>query len=324
MTKRKTRCGDGRCLYRGGDAPATPRFEVVTEETREGKGLWERCQHCGLVVNRSGVKPEDAEAFYNSTYQEKNSFQKGARIDARKHFEIRLESIRPRAEYLLGHAGRDSVVFELGAGSGELLHLLKPHVRRCVGNELCQEFVDFMNDQLGISASSGNYLDAVPEEKWDLAIAIGTIDHIYDTRLFVEKLFADIKPGGLLYVEVPNDLQALKEFAAFKRYMYQAAHYYSFTFDTLRALLEDIGFAVEEEFSRHDYNLINFLNWYLTGQPQRSIAAAKSSAGALAGDSPFGAELNGILAEADRRFREAITRHKLGESICMLARKPLA
>ena len=323
-----TKCADERCLFDGGDKVLPANFVKVTDKTREGNGLWESCSHCGLVINRTGVAPDETKAFYNEVYQQKNSFQQGGKVDAKRHFDIRLESIGPRAKYLLKHVDKESLVFELGGGSGELLYLLKPHVRQCVANELSQEFVDFMQNELDIVASSDNYLDVVPAEKWDLAISIGTLDHIYDTRQYAEKLFEDLKPGGLIYVEVPNDRQALNHLipgahaGSFSRFMYQIAHYYSFSFDTLRRLLEEIGFRVEEQFSMHDYSLINYLNWCMTGNPQKSIADAKSDSRIFPGDSAFEREMNDVLGDADKRFHEVITRHRLGESICMLARKP--
>lgn len=324
----KNKCSDERCLFRTSDDTRDVCMTTVTEETREGKGLWQRCNHCGLVINRTGVAVDQVDAFYNEAYQEKNSFCQGTKIDARQHFEIRLESIKPRADYLLSKVNRDSLVFELGAGSGELLHLLKPHVHHCVANELCREFVDFMNADLQIEATSGDYLKATPNKPWDLAISIGTLDHIYNTRDFVDKLFRDIKPGGLLYVEVPNDGQALKDHLPgehstdFKRYMYQAAHYYSFTFDTLGEMLSQAGFTIEESFSRHDYSLMNYLSWYLTGKRQKSIGDAKSNSQIFPGVNSFEQEMNAMLAASDRQFHDIINRHKLGESICLLARKP--
>jgi len=322
------KCIDERCLFKTEGTACDASATTVTELTREGSGLWQRCNHCGLVINRSGVAPDQVDAFYNEAYQEKNSFCQGQKINARQHFEIRLESIKPRAEYLLTKIDRDALVFELGAGSGELLHLLKPHARHCVANELCREFVEFMRGDLGIEASSEDYLKLTPDNQWDLAISIGTLDHIHNTRDFVDKLFRDIKPGGLFYVEVPNDCQALKDYlpgeysSNFKRYMYQSAHYYSFTFDTLGKLLSETGFIVEESFSRHDYSLVNYLNWYLTGKPQKSIGDAKSSSQIFHGASAFEQEMNALLAASDQRFRDIINRHRLGESICMLARKP--
>lgn len=320
-------CGDERCLFGGDGCVREVSMETVTEDTREGRGLWQRCNHCGLVINRSGVAFDQVDTFYNQDYQEKNSFCQGKKIDARQHFEIRLESIKSRAEYLRSKINGNARIFELGAGSGELLHLLKPHASHCVANELCREFVDFMNDELGIEASSSDYLQMTPEKPWSLAISIGTLDHIYNPRAFVDKLHADIEPGGLLYVEVPNDLQALKEYLPgahaedFRRYMYQAAHYYSFTFETLGKLLSQAGFVIEESFSRHDYSLLNFLNWYFTGKPQKSIGEAKSGSGFFPGNSGFEQEMNALLTRADQEFHEIISRHKCGESICMLARR---
>lgn len=322
-----SKCGDERCLFSSDGSMREPSMKTVTEDTRDGKGLWQRCNHCDLVINRSGVALDQVDTFYNQTYQEKNSFCVGQKIDARQHFEIRLESIKPRAEYLLNKIDGNARVFELGAGSGELLYLLKPHVHQCVGNELCREFVDFMNAELGIEAFSDNYLQMTPDKPWNLALSIGTLDHIHNPRAYVEKLYSDIESGGLFYVEVGNDLQALKEYLPgkhsgdFTRYMYQVAHYYSFTFETLGELLSQAGFVVEESFSRHDYSLLNFLNWYFTGKPQKSIGDAKSGSSIFSGNSKFEREMNTLLTSADESFHDIINRHKCGESICILARK---
>ncbi len=321
------RCQDPRCLFEAKGAPLDQRAEVVATDTREGEGLWERCAHCALAINRRGVPPEVVAEFYNGAYQEKNSFEKGARLDARKHFEIRRESIRPRAEYLKRFLQPSSVVFELGGGSGELLHFLKPHARRCIGNELVSEFVEFMERELGLEAFREDYLDWHAPEPLDLAISVGTLDHIYNPADYVRKIHRDLKPGGLLYVEVPNDVQALKTLMpgphaeAFKRYMYQTAHYYSFTFDTLSALLREAGFEIAESFSRHDYSILNFLHWYFTGSPQKSIFQAKSGEGIFPGSTGFEKDMNQLLATTDARFREIIAGHRLGESVCILARK---
>ncbi len=85
--------------------------------------------------------------------------------------------------------------------------------------------------------------------------------------------------------------------------------------------LEEVGFSVENEFSRHDYSLLNFLNWYLVGKPQQSISDAKSRSRIFSGSTEFESEINKIMDDADKSFREIITKYKFGESICMLARK---
>jgi SAM-dependent methyltransferase len=302
-------------------------FSVVTTETREGGGLWEKCNHCGLVVNRTGVLPSEVKNYYNNEYQISNSFERGSRVSPRDRFLIRKKSIRNRAEYLLQFLSKESIVFELGAGTGELLHLLMPNVESCYGNEICQEFSDFMREELEINVIEGDYLQSTPNTSWDMVISICTIDHLFNPRDFLEKIYCELRPGGILYIEVPNDEQALKKYVpgrfgnSFKRFMYQTAHYYSFNFDTLQQLLLDVGFLIEDKFSRHDYSLINYLNWCLVGGPQLSISDAKSGEHFFLGDTEFESEMNDILTRADREFRGTITKHLLGESICVTARK---
>ena len=64
---------------------------------------------------------------------------------------------------------------------------------------------------------------------------------------------------------------------SFSKFMYQKAHYYSFTFDTIIALLENIGFKIQNKESRQEYTLKNFLNWYFSKKPQSSFDEATSS-----------------------------------------------
>lgn len=322
------RCNDQRCLLSSENRAIKRDFSIVTTETREGSGLWEKCNHCGLVVNRTGVLPSEVEKYYNKDYQISNSFERGSRLSPRERFLIRRKSISNRADYLLKLLSKDSVVFELGSGTGELLHLLMPNVKSCYGNELCREFSDFMREELGVNVIEGDYLQSTPDTRWDMVISICTIDHLFNPRDFLEKIYREIRPGGILYIEVPNDEQALKKYIpgrfgdSFKRFMYQTAHYYSFNFATLQQLLLDVGFLIEDQFSRHDYSLINYLNWCLSGGPQLSISEAKSGANFFTGDTGFECEMNDVLTRADHEFRDIITRYRLGESICVTARKP--
>ena len=156
-----------------------------------------------------------------------------------------------------------------------------------------------------------------------MVISIGTIDHIYDARLYLNKIFHDIKPGGLFYIEVPNDQQWLTNLPKFKKFMYQKAHYYSFTFSTLQNLLENCGFKIEESFSRHDYNLINFINWSLNGKPLSTKENAQSDDPIFSGIPSIGfeREISELLINSNTEFNKIITKYMLGESICMLARK---
>ena len=88
---KKKYCNDERCLFLHYGETKQRYVNIVTEDVREGSGLWERCEHCKLVINRNGVSPLEVENFYNKTYVEKNSYSKGELLSAREHFEARLD-----------------------------------------------------------------------------------------------------------------------------------------------------------------------------------------------------------------------------------------
>lgn len=321
------RCADPRCLARGCGAPEAADFEVVATDTREGKGLWERCLRCGLVVNRGGVEAASATAFYNDEYLRTNSLVAGEILDPARRFEERVEAARAVAEVLRPHLAPSMRLLEIGAGAGELLHHLRDSVAYAFANEIHAASAAFIRERLGVDASSEDYLSLRFDRPFDAVVSIDTLDHLDRPGLFVEKMRRDLAPGGLLYVEVPNDEQALARDLpepsrkAFRRFMYQRAHCYSFTRATLRRLVEERGFRVEWEVCRHTYSLENFLRWLLTGAPQATYRGAAAGGALCAGDSPFAREMNALLVEADVRFREVITRTGAGETVGLLARR---
>ena len=44
-------------------------WKEIATEIREGKGLWKRCDNCGLVVNKLGLSKDELESYYNNQYQ---------------------------------------------------------------------------------------------------------------------------------------------------------------------------------------------------------------------------------------------------------------
>ena len=55
--KKRQKCTDNRCLYLIEDKNQSKKsFSTLTTKTREGKGLWEKCNICGLSINRTEFK----------------------------------------------------------------------------------------------------------------------------------------------------------------------------------------------------------------------------------------------------------------------------
>lgn len=323
-------CGDARCLYQGSvNSPSSsPAFSVITRQTREGEGLWERCEHCGLAINRSGVAPDKTEDYYNNDYVESHSYSVGEVLSPRKHFDERLETVRPIAESLRPYLRKDFRIFELGSATGELLYLLKDKVAKVYANDVMKEYIEFAKSELDIEGSWQDYFSLCFEEKFDLIIAINTVDHMYRTGDVISKIYGDLKPGGLFYIETPNDDQALNRYLPpdtqhkFREFMYQKAHFYSFSRENLKRLLVENGFIIEKLTSRHDYTLRNYLQWFFLGKPQKKLNQAMLETDLQPGKSQFDMEMNGLFADFDRHFRKIMQDTISGELLCVMARKP--
>ena len=320
-------CKDNKCLFSSTQESIHGKFQTVTTEVREGKGLWEKCETCQLVINRNGVPKKEVDSFYNSTYVEENSYTRGELLTAKEHFDARIDSLRPIASFLAPFLKPYFNIFELGAATGELLYLMKDQVQSCSANELNQLYGSFIVEHLGIPSSSEDYLQQEMPHKMDLILSVNTIDHLANPRLALNKMNADLTNGGMLYIEVPNDNQALKTYLpapqrkAFEAFMYQKAHYYSFSEETITRLLENTGFSLIEATSRHDYTIHNYLNWYYLGQPQKRIQSAMNDTDIHYGDSSFENEMNELFKRTNDAFKQIISSNFAGETICVIARK---
>ena len=295
-------------------------FKQITNITREGDGLWEKCNQCGLVMNRRGILPEKVNEYYNKKYR-------NSTISPQEQINIRTPSIFPVYEYLKPYLNKETRLLELGCGAGELLQLLNGDVGYCFGIELNTTFIDFINDELDIDGTNQDYYNLHFDSKFDIIVSLYTIDHIYNTLETLEKIYNDLELGGLFYLELPNDEQALRTNlpeptrSNFKQFMYQEAHYYSFTFKFIIMILEQIGFNIKNSFSRHAYTLINFLNWYFTGQPQQQFLTATTDKKFFLGNNEFETEMNNLFIRMESEFQSILGKNRKGESICILAQK---
>ena len=236
--------------------------------------------------------------------------------------------MRPVASHLSKYVQSDWNVLDIGAGTGELLYLLKGLAKNCTGMELNERYCDFMRSEIGVNASSENYASTDLSNCFDLITINGTLDHMPNPLGVIDKVFLDLKPGGLFYIQTANDEQALKDnlpkesSEAFKTFMYQKAHYLSFSQKTLRKAVELAGFEVIDFHSRHDYHVGNFLHYY-TAEPQNSIYQSKIAPLYFHGDDEFTNDLMDLFTKLDRDFKGLMSRYMKGEMLCLTAKKTL-
>ena len=302
------------------------KFKLITTELREGPGKISQCDSCGLVIQDATWTNDEIERYYNEEYQKTHSLDASKEQSPKEHFDSRLKTIKPLVERINKVLKPDMSVLEIGCGTGELLHAIKPHVKEVVGVELSKDFVDFMNKDLGIEAHAEdiNKID-FKVRKFDFIISIATLDHLpnpLETLMTMKRL---LSKRGVMYIELPNLEEALnvylpeKSRRAFNRFFWNKGHFFYFDRESLSKLMDKAGFDCDIS-CRHEYTLRNYLNWYFTGSPQATFVDATTGVGLFSGNSEFEKGMNEIFFEAEGRFHKLMSQTFRGDALCCLAK----
>lgn len=302
-------------------------FNVIATQIREGNGKICQCKTCGLIIQDITQTDQDLSKYYNDEYQKTNSLMQGTDQTPREHFNDSIKTIDGTFSRILPLLSSDMVVLDVGCGTGELLHSLKPYVKKVIGIELHRGFVDFINRELKIEAydQDVNSID-FGNKKFDVILCINTLDHLSNPLTTLRTMRNLLSENGVLYLEVPNRDEAMNIYLPethrkkFNTFFWHKAHYFYFTRDTLMKMMEKAGFKAEIT-CRHQYTLINFLNWYFTGSPQKRYIEATTGTGLFSGTSAFETSMNDMMQEMDLRFHQILSETGHGDSLCCIAKK---
>lgn len=300
--------------------------KIIATEIREGPGIIRQCNSCGLIMQDIIQTNEEIEEYYNKEYQKSNSLKLGKEQCPREHFDDRRITLDQLLENILPILKPDMRVLEIGCGTGELLHAIKPYVKEVVGIEINKKYVDFINNELGIEAYAEDVnLKDFSDRKFDIVISIMTLDHLPNPTETLRTMKSLLSKDGLIYIEVPNREEALNYFLPepnqkrFNTFFWHKAHYFYFTRHTLEKIIGNIGLDCKI-LCRHEYTIKNYLNWYFTGTPDESFIEASTSADFFSGQSEFEISMNEMLNEMDSSFHKILNRHFRGDTLCCTAR----
>jgi len=222
-------------------------FQPVSDHDRHGKPLSTvLCRGCGLVFTHPRPTPDEIRNFYRDSYRVvyKQAHQPSARHTYRAGRVAleRLAYLRP-----LLHPG--CRVLDLGAGGGELLYMLKGLGQEVSGIEPNEGYGQFASEVLGLPVQVGEYQTAVVEPgSQDVVTAFHVVEHLEEPVEAMKILAGWLKPGGRLFIEVPN-LMSTCQWPASR---FHLAHLYHFSPATLAMAGRRAGLVVLDGFTSED------------------------------------------------------------------------
>ena len=193
------------------------------------------CKECGLVFTRPRLsEPAYRRLYENDDYRELHTVG-DFRDDARGRFasgqgEHILEFISPHLT-----VGESTTILEVGCGAGWNLEHFRKIGAKVIGYDLSRGLIELGQKEYQLDIRLGSCADAARDSiRADLVILNHVLEHFTDIPSAINIIKQTLKPGGLIYIGVPN-------VRGFDARQVQLAHTYYFSRATLRHYLGRYG-----------------------------------------------------------------------------------
>lgn len=241
-------------------------FEVTPSKLRYGEEKdIVRCRSCGLVFFHPPMTPEEEKHFYEEEYGEIFSKEKDATPE--DLFQQRLPEAQDYYSLVKDHLLPTDDCLELGCASGYFLHFIREKVGSVTGYE---PFLPFQKMLADLNIPMIENPDTVENERFDRIFMFFLLEHLTQPIPYLENVRRILRPGGSLFVIVPNledALLSLYKIEGFRKFYFTLAHPYYYSKETLGRLLTKAGFPDHEILPHQRYDLSNHIHWMLTGRP---------------------------------------------------------
>lgn len=154
-----------------------------------------RCQGCGFVFVNPRPTPQSVARLYSEPGQ--NPYAREGHEPLEYESPTLFRIIREIQRY-----ARGGKLLEVGCGRGDLLRLAQGRGFSVTG---C-DFFGGQKPQLTGAVFCDGALSEVdlPDDTFDVAVSRNTLEHVFDPRRELEEIRRVLKPGGYLYLKVPN------------------------------------------------------------------------------------------------------------------------
>lgn len=192
-----------------------------------------KCKSCGFIFSQQIPSEEEIYDHYNKYNYGKNDYISPITLKRYEEVLIFLEKYRSTNKIL-----------DVGCGNGHFLSVAKKRGWDVYGTEFPQDAVEVCRNK-GITMFQGE-LDtkSFEQESFDVVVSIEVIEHINNPRVELDKFFALLRKGGLVYITTPN-FNSLIRYRLKEKYsvINYPGHLSYYTPKTLRKVFKIAGFS---------------------------------------------------------------------------------
>src|SRR3989339_185208 len=285
-----------------------------------------RCEQCDYVFLRP-LEEKEKDFYEEKTYRNTYGPDLTKKSNSQEIFDTYFPYQKQIISCIEPLLRPDMRVLDVGCSTGHFLAALKGKVNVRVGLELSQDAVDFIRAHLDFPVYGDPIEEAaIAEGPFDLITSLQVVEHVKDPVAFLRAIGTHLKPGGYLYLEVPNLHDILLDhyhIPGYADFYFREPHISYFTKNTFQDAIDKAGF-VGTMGNVQRYNFLNHLHWKITGGPQPNFGLGNSDPILIDHEkdiSPVAQDFNTFFRRADEEYRALIEKHWLGESLTFLGQK---
>jgi len=198
-----------------------------------------RCETCSHVWAETTLSDDELRDLYGPGYFVAGEYE---------NYELEERALKLnfsfRCRELLRHCPERGRIWEIGSAYGYFLQIASRHYD-AAGCDISEHAVTHARTKLGLNVLLGDYLQLDLGAPVDAVCMWDTIEHLRRPDLHVRKAAADLRDGGVLAIST-GDIGALAARIRGRRWrqLHPPTHLHYFTVNSLRALLERLGFEV--------------------------------------------------------------------------------
>ena len=222
-----------------------PFMEVVDHMITKEQFPIVSCEKCGFhFTNPIPPKDEIGGYYKGEAYVSHSSSSKG--LINRLYGVVRKRTLQQKVSWVKKYTSGIQLL-DVGCGTGHFLNAARMGGYTITGIEPDEDARSFALRENDVETLNQAALYELSAHSFDAITMWHVLEHVYDLRKDVERLTQLVKPGGTIFIAVPNmgafDAQYYKSFWA----AYDVPrHLYHFQEKDIRSLFNDFDFDVVE------------------------------------------------------------------------------
>ena len=204
------------------------------------------CGNCRLVLTQDVPAQEEIGPYYQSQQYISHSDTRKGFINQLYH-GVRKITLASKRKLVVRHTGMlNGKLLDIGCGTGAFLHQMKTAGWNITGLEPDDTARANALSLYGITALPSHELYQLPQASFDAITLWHVLEHVHELTAYIKTIQQLLKPGGTLFIAVPNYTSA--DAAHYGKYWaaYDVPrHLYHFSPQSMKTLLRIYGLHVK-------------------------------------------------------------------------------